>query len=136
MAVTKGKTAVTPKGPGFVPVIVKKITLPLLKFADGRTLYFRAESKIFTGKDIKQTAGKDSEGKPKKMEPAQLMNVVDLATGEDSQIIVGAVLKGNLEEHYPKNTYVGRCFQATQHKIEGKRYKNYTICEIEDPKKK
>jgi len=122
--------ATTPANPvsGFVPVVVKQVTLPILKKVDDVTAYVAITGKIFTGK---QVSGKDAE----KMEPAQLANVVNLETGEECQIICNSVLKSTLEENYENASYVGKAFAITQYKVAGKRYKNYKISEIENPLK-
>lgn len=117
------KTAVENKGLNFK--VVKNVTLPLLKQSDDTTVYVRIDSAIFKGKEIKGT------GEAAKMEPADLMNVTELESGEQMQMIANAVLKGNLEEEYPEEGYVGKCFAVTRMKVEGKRYKNYSIQEIE-----
>lgn len=148
------KTETTPetKAPIFSPnnvKIVKKITFPLWKWLLDEPKYFKCVGPIFQGKEIKEGATKEQE------KPADLMVVINLETGEEMQIIVGAVLKGNIEEHYaptlkgkpaePKDgyfvegenadnfPYVGKCFVAVQSKIENKRYKGYSLTEIECP---
>ena len=114
------------KPKGFTPKVVKQVTLPILKKADNETVYIAVLGPIFQGK---QVSGKDAE----KMEPAQLMNCCNLETGEECQIICNAVLKSTLEENYPDEGYVGKAFSIMQYKVEGKRYKNYKIAEIENP---
>ena len=104
---------------------VKKVTLPILKKADGIAVFVEFTGPIFTGKELK------GNGKDDQMEPAELANILNLETGEEMQIICNTVLKGTLEEEYPDQGYVGRKFRILQAKVEGKRYKNYTIEEIE-----
>lgn len=105
--------------------VVKNVTLPLLKQADDTTVYIQIDSAIYKGKEIKGT------GEKAKMEPADLMEVTDLETGEQCEMIANAVLKGNLEESYENESYVGKQFAVTRMKVEGKRYKNYSIKEIQ-----
>jgi len=110
----------------FAPKVVRQVTLPLIKKADGVPLYVKFDSAIFTGKEIKGT------GEKAKMEPARLANVTNLETGELGQIICNKVLEGTLTEEYPDNGYVNKGFAITQHgKASGKRYHTYTIAEIE-----
>jgi len=104
--------------------VVKNVTLPILKKEDGKEIFVQATGPIYRGKEIKATGDK-------KMEPADLMPVVDLTTGEEMLLIANAVLKGTLEEEYPDNGYVGKSFSILQTKVPGKRYKNFTIKEIE-----
>ena len=105
--------------------VVKLVTLPLLKWKLDTPIYVTCRGAIFTGKKIVT-------GDPKKdaEKPADLMNVVDATTGRECQIIVGEVLRANLAEHYPDDAYVGKSFMLEQTKIEGKRYKGYSITEI------
>jgi hypothetical protein len=105
--------------------VVKNVTLPILKQEDGKTYYIKITGPIFTGKEIK------GEGKEAKEKPADLANIINLETGEEMQIIMNTVLKSNLEEMYPENGYVDKMFATTRSAIDGKRYKNYSIQEIE-----
>ena len=65
------------------------------------------------------------------------MNVVNLETGEDMQIIVPTVLRGILQEDYPDNAYVGKCFEVILHKHMDKtdpsklKYNKFAVAEIE-----
>lgn len=124
-------------GAGFV--VKKLVTLPLWKWQDGVAKFFKITSPIVLGKAVDDKRAKKDEGDESapagvKMAPAHICNVVNLETAEVCQIIVGSVLKGNLEESYPNASYVGKCFMSTQSKIEGKRYKGYSLAEIEEPK--
>lgn len=129
------KTETAPEAPTkpvalpFTPTVKRRVTLPLSKWIVGQAKYVRFEGKIFKGKEIKGTKG------GVKMEPADLANVIDLATGEMVQIICGTVLQGNLTEAYPDHSYVGRCYEIVQHSVANKRYKDYSITEIDDPLK-
>lgn len=104
--------------------VVKNVTLPLLKQQDDTTVYIQITGEIFTGKEMKGSGDKQ------KMEPADLMNIVDLETGEEMQMIANAVLKSTLEEEYPEAAYVGKQFAITRNSVEGKRYKTYKVQEI------
>jgi len=100
------------------------IAQPLWKWLPDEPKFMEIKQAIFLGKDIKQVKG------GKKMEPAHLMGVVNMETGENMQVIVGTVLKSTLEEDFPDETYVGKCFEIIQNK--GTRaYKTYSIYEIE-----
>lgn len=116
----------TATAPAFDPTKVKVkrvVTLPLRKWKVDEPAYLRFESEIFTGKQLK--------GSNEELAPADLANCIDLETGEQVQIIVGAVLKSTLNDEYPNNGYVGKSFMITQSKVEGKRYKTYRVVEIE-----
>ena len=110
--------------------VVKVVTLPLLKMADGETVYIVPLASIYKGKELK---GANTDASGKKMEPADLLNVYDLVGDRPAQLIVNAVLKSTLEEEYPKQTYVRRAFRIVRSAKANKRYKTYSIDEIELP---
>lgn len=120
--------------PGFK--IKKRVTLPLWKWTDGVEKFFTITGAIHTGRAVSDKREADADGKkPGKsaivMEPANIATVIDLTTKQECEIIVGAVLKSTLEENYPNETYVGKSFSSIQSKVEGKRYRQYTLTEIE-----
>lgn len=109
---------------------LKKLTRPTFKFVIGKAVYVRIDEKVFIGKELKKDA---SEGGNKR-EPAHVANVTNLETGELGQIIVSAVVLSVLNDEYPGDTYVGKCFSITKlQKTEGKAYFPYNVDEIEDP---
>lgn len=142
MAKTKTSPA-APTGAGATTkggfTVKSLVTLPLWKWADGIEKAFKIVSPIRIGKALSDRRAKvdDSDDAGTKrgpnMEPAHVAQVVNLETGELCTLIFGAVLKGTLEDSYPSDSYVGKCFVSTQSKIEGKRYKGYSLAEIEDP---
>lgn len=111
----------------------KLVTLPHKKFADGVAMLVKPLAPMYKGQaQLDRKSGKpllDEEGNPK--QPVDMMKCEDLATGQPHTIIVGAVLKERLEEAYPGAAYVGKLFEFTQHKIEGKRWRDYAISELE-----
>jgi hypothetical protein len=104
--------------------ITKTVTLPLFKWIPGVEKYLTITSPIFQGKEINEGAGK------KKKDPAYLMEVIDLVTGEKGQVITATVLKSTLLEEYPDDAYVGLSFCIKQRKIPGKDYNGFDIAEI------
>ena len=114
------------KKPAFTPKIVKNITLPLIKPQLDVPFYIKVTSPVFEGKKIEGTGDKA------KMEPASLVNCIDLETGAESQVIVPAVLAGIFEDEYDGDSYVGKGFMITKHpKASGKRYHPFSVAEIE-----
>lgn len=106
--------------------VKRMVTLPLLKHADGATVFIKIKGAIFTGKQVK-TEGKVNE------KPADLVNIQEMVSGRDMQYIVSAIVKSNLEELYPDQSYVEKCFAIRKGEtVVGKRYKGYEILEIED----
>ncbi|MGH7746365.1 MAG: hypothetical protein ACREQ5_16645 [Candidatus Dormibacteria bacterium] len=112
----------------FVAKRKKLLTRPVLKYVVDSAIYVKIETEMHIGKEMKP--GPDG----KKKEPATLCNVIDLKTGEPSQIIANAVVKSVLLEEYPNSSYVGLCFAITkQARVQGKQYDPFNIEEIEDP---
>lgn len=110
---------------------LKRVTLPLLKQEDEKEYYVKFTSKFYLGKDIDgNSAGDNQEGKKN---PPHLAQIINLETGREMELIANAVLKKNIEEVYPDDSYVGKCFEIVRHNIQGKNYKGYDIAEIADP---
>lgn len=104
----------------------KALTLPTISFKNDGTKFLRLLGKIYVGKAIKQD-GKTPE------KPADLCEVMDLESGELSLLIVPALVKSTLEENYPSGGYVNKAFEIACHGTkDGKRYKTFSIYELED----
>lgn len=106
--------------------IKRAITLPLLKPQLDVPVYIKVTSKVFVGKDIAAQKG------AAKMEAANLINCVNLETGEDCQMIVPAVLAGIFSDEFKDDSYVGCGFMVTKHpKGSGKAYHPFSVSELE-----
>jgi hypothetical protein len=130
----KGNTpADLPKPTGGKYTRTKAVTLPVFKMVEETPVYVKITAAMYEGKEQKPVLDKD--GKPgKAMEPATILPVMNVETGELSQIIAGAVLEGILNDSYPDAGYVGKAFEVVKHaKREGKRYNTYSVFEIEAP---
>lgn len=58
--------------------------------------------------------------------------LVVLETGELVSAIIPAMLRNQLEEAYPGEAYVGRCFEVTMHaQAKGKQYRTCDVYEID-----
>lgn len=105
----------------------RALTLPTLKLVEEVAVNVTATGPMHVS-TAQQRPGKDG----KVMEPATVLPVVNLETGEVTQIILGSVLKDILTETYPKDAYVGKSFEITKHaKATGKRYNTYSVFEID-----
>lgn len=105
--------------------VVRKVTLPVLKISINKPYFVKIDDKIFQGKKL------DNDKKDNK-EPAFLVNVTDLKSGEQGQIVLNKVLKETLLEEYPDESYVGLCFQIVKKpKDMGKDYHTFSLVEIE-----
>ena len=106
--------------------VKRNITLPLLKPQLEVPVYIKITGQIFTGKAVQKA------GDGKDMEPAKIVNCINLETGEECQIIVPSVLDSILNEEFTDNAYVGKGFQITKHaKVAGKRYHTFSVAELE-----
>ena len=107
--------------------VTKTIGSNFWKWEQGKEKVFRVDSAIYVGRAMRTNSGIK--------EPPDLMDVTDVETGRQYSLLVHTVLKSNLTEAYPDETYVGKFFSATQHaKEEGKRYCGFTVNEVEvDP---
>jgi len=104
---------------------LKNVTLPLFKLANNTENYFKFMAAFRVGKVVDD-----------KKEPPTIAHVVNLETGEEGEIIVGAVLKQEIENAYPNGEYVGRCFEIVKHAPEGARkYSLWNIAEVAEPEK-
>lgn len=116
----------------FTPVRKKLLTRPTLKMVEGTPRYVKIEAPIFIGKEMKSRKADAADAK--KREPAHVANVIDLETGEPAQIICSAVVLSTLNDEYPSEAYVGKCFAITKlAKRDGKDYFGYKVEEIEEP---
>lgn len=107
----------------------KVLTRPVLKLIEDQTIYIKIVGEMHLGKDIKKK--KDDE---KEKDPATLIDVINLLTGEEEQIIASAVIKSVLEDNYPDKSYVNKCFAMTKMARQpGKQYNPVHIDEIEEP---
>jgi hypothetical protein len=118
--------------PNFDPsrfTVKKSVTLPFLKVFDGKPYFWRFLDAVKIGKDIsKPMAGAD--GKAKKMDPAHIARIFDHELGREMEVIIGAVLKGILDEDYEDDGYVGKTFRIVRFSPEGKRYKTFEVAEL------
>lgn len=108
--------------------VVRHVTLASLSIktpGDARTLII--QTPIRESKIKNQREGFKS---------ANVCNVIDVDTGALCNYIVSAVVKENLEEQYADEGYVGKCFYIENLGMkEGKRYNNFSVTEVEAPKK-
>lgn len=98
----------------------KSVAVPLFKFVANEPRFYLIDGPAFVGKKIDD-----------KKEAATLLPVTDLETGEQGQIIVGAVLKSLIAESYPDDSYVGKKFEMTLRKRADKSYNTYDLYEVE-----
>lgn len=111
---------------------VKNLTLDILKFVELQPRHVKITGPIHLGKE--QKAGKDDDDKKSKRDPAHLATCINLEDGSECQIIVAAVVLSVLNDEYPNESYVGKCFAITKkNRVEGKAYFPYGVEEIEDP---
>jgi len=105
--------------------VKKKLTYKLFKLAEDLPAVIKITCPMWTGKEIPASAGKSA------MEPARLVRVVVIETGEECEMIVNAVLEGILTEAYPNDSYVDLFFQITKHPKGDKGYHTFTVAEVD-----
>jgi len=119
----KSAAAPAPAKPAFK--IAKRVTVRTMK-VEKDEIFVKFESKIETKKKMeKDEAGKMVE------KTIDVARVTDLTTGESVQIVIGSVLRSDLGEHYPNDSYVGKGFRLQKKDVPGKRYKTYEIDELD-----
>lgn len=112
---------------GLVFTKKKTVTVPILKLMPDQPVYIRAESAMELSKQVAsaKVAGQS-------MEPATILFCTNLDSDTECLLIVGTMLKSVIEESYPNHSYVGLCFEVTNHGRRGdKKYNAYSLTEIE-----
>lgn len=100
---------------------VKSVTRMILKPEPNKPFYVEFQGAVTVGEKIKD------DGK----EPPHLANVLNLETGEESVIILGAVFLSELTKAYPDDAYVGKQFMVVKQAPEGvRKYSLWQITEI------
>ncbi len=109
--------------------VIRQVNLPVMKKIDEEPIFVRFESPMYVGKQLKRaTDTKEKNGKTRS--PATLAAITNMETGEQFLLIINQVLKDNLNDGYPDDSYVGKTFRIVQHSREGKSYKTYSLSEI------
>lgn len=106
--------------------VLKRITLSVLSFKVVGTAHTLTIRDAMRESVLK---GKQKEG----MKNATVCAVIDCETGEEHNFVVPAVVKGNLEENYPGETYVGKSFYIKNNgkRAPAQRYNDFTILEVD-----
>lgn len=126
----KAKAAENTEAPakaGFVPKIKKLVTLPTLKLTTDTPVYVKVLEAIHASRPSVDPR----DGKEKTVE---LLNVINLETGEPMQIVAGKVLCNVLTEEYPEHGYVDKGFEIKKGAKKGsgdKGYFPYSIAELD-----
>lgn len=99
---------------------VRNVTRPVLKLATKTAYYLRFDGAMALGKIVDD-----------KKEPPMLADVTNMETGEEGMMILGAVLRDNLNEAYPGDAYVGKIFEIVKTAPEGARkYALWSVAEV------
>lgn len=104
----------------------KAVALPTLKIPFDQPLYVRFDGEYIVKMSTEK--GDDGQLREKQICVAKVTHVdADKATEDEREMVVPAVLKAELDEI----DYVGRLFEITKSKKEGKRYNTFTLFEIQ-----
>ena len=110
--------------------VVRNVTLPLLRVPDdGTPIFIKLLCEIFTAAVVEGSRKPRSDGGPQT--PPEIIHVLNLSNGIESQMIVSSVLGSELRAAYPAAGYVGKSFRVLKFKPTGnKRYATFEIAEI------
>jgi hypothetical protein len=121
--------------------IKKLVTVPHLKFEAETPYYLKFLSAMVDMEKTTPTRAarvkKDALGNVlpptvRKMAPPIVAKVLNLVDKKPYQIILNAMLEGLLEDSYPEDSYVDKCFRIILHtKAAGKDYHTFEVAEIE-----
>lgn len=127
---TETETETKHAGTPFAYKVVKRVRVGTLKVEDGGEVFVRILSAIET----KASPVKGDDG-VMRMKDIDVVRVTDLTDGVEKEMVVAVVLSKTLKDFDGGNgKYVGLCFRIQkQPKVEGKRFKNYEVDQIEDP---
>lgn len=102
---------------------VRSITAAVLKLKPGQPRFFFIRSAAFTGKKIDD-----------KKEAATLVYAADMVTGEEGLVLLTSVMKKEMLDAYPNETYVGRgfemCITKAADPAAGVRYNHISLAEV------
>lgn len=101
---------------------IKQVTLPVHKLRKGVEYYFKITGPMHVGKKIDD-----------KKEPATIFEAIDCETGELGIVVTTTILRKELNENYPGDSYVGKFFSVSVNPIPGKDYNGVSLAEIADP---
>jgi hypothetical protein len=105
---------------------LRSITAAVLKLKPGQPRFFFVRSAAFTGKKIDD-----------KKEAATLIYAADMETGEEGLVLLTSVMKKELFEAYPGESYVGRgfemCITKAADPAAGVRYNHISLAEVSLP---
>lgn len=107
-------------------VRVRTITQSVLKLKPGQPRFFFLLAPMYVGKKIEAT--KDA---------ATLVHAVDMETGEEGLVIVTAIMKKELTENYPGDSYVRKgfefCITRAADPAAGIKYNHVSLSEVAPP---
>ena len=107
---------------------IASVSRPVMKLDVGKTYYVQIQSP-FKSELLSEEQRKKS--KYPESETITIFDVLDLETGEEMQAVGRSVFVSEMSEKYPENAYVGRSFEFSLSRPEGKRYTVPRIYEIE-----
>jgi len=105
----------------------RRVTMPLLSWKEiGKPITFKSIDKYEFTAEKKTKKGETLPSVP-------MMPVIDLQTGQEARLIVGALMLGLFEDDYKDNSYVGKSFALINHgKADKKRFNDIELVEIEE----
>ena len=110
----------------------KLLTRPVISMkSEGAECFIKIQSPFHEGKMRED----DKAGDDKRKKSTLVLDVVNLETGEEAQLVAATMLVSTLTEEYPDDSYVGLCFHLVntgkKEGAGGQRYNKMLIEEIE-----
>lgn len=102
--------------------VAKRVTLPFIKQKVGVPAF------VFFLEPYCKSAKMNKEGDDK--QEATLGHVIDMTTGNESELILSTVTKSLLDEKYSDSSYVGRAYRIELFAVEGKKYHKVDMVEL------
>jgi selenophosphate synthase len=101
---------------------LRAVTLPVLKLEKNTTRYLALLTPMYLGEKLDDSK-----------EAATLIKAVDMETGEFGLIVAPTVLQSELTRNYTNDSYVGKGFEVTVTRQQGKDYNHVTLIEVGIP---
>jgi len=105
---------------------VRTITQSVLKLKPGQPRFFFLLKPMFLGKNIEE-----------KKEAATLLHAVEMETGEEGLVIATTIMKKELQENYPGDSYVRKgfefCITRAADPAAGIKYNHVSLSEVAPP---
>ena len=119
---TATQTAITSGGKNPKFQRIRAVTLPVLKLEKNTTRYLALLTPMYLGEKLDDSK-----------EAATLIKALDMESGEFGLIVTPTVMQSELSRNYADHAYVGKGFEVTVTRQQGKDYNHVTMIEVGIP---